>query len=116
MMRASWARLTRAGRGQERCFSALKASVKEKITPERTRLVELRKKHANTKVGDITVGSILGGMRGMTGLLFETSLLDAHEGIRFRGKTVHECRDLLPKFKRDTKQPLPESMLWLLLS
>ena len=38
-----------------------------------------------------------GGMRGMKGLVTETSVLDADEGIRFRGYTIPECQELLPK-------------------
>ena len=38
-----------------------------------------------------------GGMRGMKGLVTETSVLDADEGIRFRGYTIPECQELLPR-------------------
>ena len=38
-----------------------------------------------------------GGMRGMKGLVTETSVLDPEEGIRFRGYTIPECQELLPK-------------------
>ena len=31
-------------------------------------------------------------------MLWETSLLDAAEGIRFRGYTIPECQELLPTF------------------
>ena len=47
-------------------------------------------------------------------------MLDAEEGIRFRGYTIAECRRLLPKAKRkDGKgdgEILPEGMFWLLLT
>ena len=33
----------------------------------------------------------------MKGLVTETSVLDADEGIRFRGYTIPECQELLPK-------------------
>ena len=38
-----------------------------------------------------------GGMRSMKGLVTETRVLDADEGIRFRGYTIPECQELLPK-------------------
>ena len=57
----------------------------------------------------------LGGMRGITGLLWETSLLDADEGIRFRGYTIPELQEKLPRAKANG-QPLPEGLLWLLLT
>ncbi len=37
----------------------------------------------------------------------EGSVLDSEEGIRFRGKTIPECQELLPKAPGG-KEPLPE--------
>ena len=53
-------------------------------------------------------------MRGITGLVTETSLLDAQEGIRFRGYTIPELREKLPKANGGT-EPLPEGLFHLLL-
>lgn len=36
-------------------------------------------------------------MRGIKGLVTETSHLDANEGIEFRGYTIPQCQQLLPK-------------------
>jgi len=52
-------------------------------------------------------------MRGIKGLVTETSVLDADEGIRFRGYTIPECQKLLPKGPGG-KEPLPEGLFWLL--
>lgn len=38
-----------------------------------------------------------GGMRGIRGLVTETSVLDPEEGIRFRGYSIPECQKLLPR-------------------
>lgn len=54
-------------------------------------------------------------MRGVKALVTETSLLDAEEGIRFRGYTIPECEEKLPR-AADGSAPLPEGMLWLLLT
>ncbi len=35
-----------------------------------------------------------GGMRGIKGLVTETSLLDPEEGIRFRGYSIPECQEV----------------------
>ena len=43
------------------------------------------------------------------------SLLFAEEGIRFRGKTIPECQELLPKAPGGS-EPLPEGLFWLLLT
>lgn len=57
----------------------------------------------------------IGGMRGIPGMLWETSLLDAEEGIRFRGYSIPELQAKLPAAKPGG-QPLPEGLLWLLLT
>merc|ERR1719325_80091 len=54
-------------------------------------------------------------MRGMKGLVTETSVLDADEGIRFRGYTIPECQELLPKAPGG-QEPLPEGLFWLLVT
>ena len=54
-----------------------------------------------------------GGMRGMKGLVTETSVLDPDEGIRFRGYSIPECQKLLPAGEGGA-EPLPEGLFWLL--
>lgn len=54
-------------------------------------------------------------MRGIKGLVCETSVLDADEGIRFRGYSIPECQKLLPKAPGGT-EPLPEGIFWLLIT
>lgn len=56
-----------------------------------------------------------GGMRGIKGLVCETSVLDPEEGIRFRGYSIPECQKLLPKAKGG-QEPLPEGLFWLLIT
>jgi citrate synthase len=47
--------------------------------------------------------------------VWEGSVLDSEEGIRFRGKTIPECQELLPKAPGG-EEPLPEGLFWLLLT
>jgi citrate synthase len=54
-------------------------------------------------------------MRGLPALIWDGSVLDAEEGIRFRGKTIPECQALLPKAPGGN-EPLPEGLFWLLLT
>lgn len=56
-----------------------------------------------------------GGMRGIKGLVWETSVLDPDEGIRFRGMSIPECQQALPKAKGGA-EPLPEGLFWLLVT
>merc|ERR1739848_310625 len=74
-----------------------------------------RKQHGNTKVGEITIDMMYGGMRSMKGLVTETSVLNPEEGIRFRGYTIPECQELLPKAPGG-EEPLPEGLFWLLVT
>lgn len=74
-----------------------------------------KKEHANTKLGEITVGSVAGGMRGMMGLLYETSKLHPIQGINYREKDLYEIRNQAPRAPNGS-EPLPEGVLWLLLT
>ncbi|HZG23872.1 MAG TPA: citrate (Si)-synthase, eukaryotic, partial [Chitinophagaceae bacterium] len=72
------------------------------------------KEHGGDKIGEVTLSQVYQGMRGITGLVTETSLLDAHEGIRFRNYTIPELQDKLPKTKGGS-EPLPEGLFYLML-
>merc|ERR1712232_623466 len=78
--------------------------------------IKLRKEEANKSLGDTTVGMCMGGMRGIKCMVSETSLLDPMEGIRYRGRTLQECNELLPKAGPGSKVGLPEAAFWLLLT
>ncbi|GER45173.1 citrate synthase [Striga asiatica] len=93
----------------------LHSQLKELIPEQQERLKKLKSEHGKVQLGNITLDMVLGGMRGMTGLLWETSLLDPEEGIRFRGLSIPECQKLLPAAKPGG-EPLPEGLLWLLLT
>merc|ERR1712038_40098 len=95
--------------------SDLKSVLTEKIPVVQEEVKAFRKAHGDKKVGEITVDMMYGGMRGMKGLVTETSVLDADEGIRFRGYTIPECQELLPKAPGGS-EPLPEGLFWLLLT
>jgi len=87
-------------------------SLAEQKTPQ---FVKLRKDHADVSIGDTTIGMCIGGARGVKCLLSETSLLDPMEGIRYRGRTLEECNEQLPKAPGG-KVGLPEASFWLLLT
>jgi len=93
----------------------LKAVFAEKYPLHAEEVKAFRRSHGDKKVGEITVDMMYGGMRGMKGLVTETSVLDPEEGIRFRGYTIPECQELLPKAPGG-EEPLPEGLFWLLLT
>jgi citrate synthase len=72
------------------------------------------KEHGNKVVGEVTLAQIYQGMRGILGLITETSLLDAQDGIRFRGYSIPELIEKLPKAEGGS-QPLPEGLFHLML-
>lgn len=77
-------------------------------------LKALRKEKGDVKVGEVNLKQVLTGMRGVKSMVWETSQLDPIEGIRFRGYSIPQLRELLPSVKGD-KQPLPEGLFWLML-
>ena len=90
-------------------------STLESVIPEKRELLKQVKGHADKKIGDVTVGQVIGGMRTLKSMVWEGSVLDADEGIRFHGKTIADCQKELPKGTSGTEM-LPESMFWLLLT
>src|ERR1700704_6162100 len=74
----------------------------------------LLKEHGDKKIGEVTLAQVYQGMRGITGLVTETSLLDAQEGIRFRGYSIPELSEKLPRVEGGG-EPLPEGLFYLML-
>ena len=71
------------------------------------------KEYDSTIIDQVTIGQVFGGMRDIKSMLWETSLLDAQEGIRFRGFTIPELQVTLPS---RGGEPLPEGLFWLMLT
>jgi citrate synthase len=95
-------------------MEAIKEKFKLKSDQVNAETRDILKDHGNKKIGEVTLAQIYQGMRGMTGLVTETSLLDANEGIRFRGFSIPELQEKLPKAK-DGSEPLPEGLFYLML-
>lgn len=85
----------------------------EKKTPQFTKL---KKEMGNMSIGDTTVDMAIGGARGVKMLVSETSLLDPMDGITYRGRTLQECNQQLPKANPNSDVGLPEAAFWLLLT
>jgi len=92
----------------------LKKKFEAKIDPIRDRVKTLIKEHGNHVISEVTIKQALGGIRGVKCLVCDTSNLDPMEGIRFRGYTIPELCEKLPKAPGG-KQPLPEGLFYLLL-
>ena len=92
----------------------VKERFKTKSDASNLEIKELLKANGNKTVGEVTLSQVYQGMRGITGLVTETSLLDAQEGIRFRGYSIPELQAKLPKAPGGG-EPLPEGLFYLML-
>jgi citrate synthase len=92
----------------------IKERFKEVAAAAGAEIKDLLKEHGSKVIGEVTLSQVYQGMRGITGLVTETSLLDAQEGIRFRGYTIPELQEKLPKAPGGG-EPLPEGLFYLML-
>jgi len=92
----------------------LKQLFKSKADGLAAEIRDILKVHGNRKVGEVTLAQLYQGMRGITGIVSETSLLDSNDGIKFRGFSIPELQEHLPRAK-DGKEPLPEGLFYLML-
>ena len=95
-------------------MDSIKHKFEEKALPKAAEIKAMARDNANLKLGEYTVGHVYSGMKGIISLATETSLLDAETGIKFRGYTIPELRQLLPKVPGGT-EPLPEGLFYLML-
>ncbi len=92
----------------------LKKRFGEKSAEVRSKLRSLLKEKGSVVMDQVTLTQIVGGMRGVKSMLWETSNLHAIEGIKFRGYSIPQLREKLPRLN-DSHEPLPEGLFWLML-
>ncbi len=93
----------------------LKEKLYEKIESWRPRIHDLVKKHGDVVVDQVKVSQVIGGMRGIKSLITDISYLDPMEGIRYRGYTLPEVFEKLPKAST-AEMPYVEGLYYLLLT
>ncbi len=96
-------------------MASLKEKLASKIGPMREKVGSIVKGQSDFKISDVTVAQAYGGMRGVKCMVWETSALDPMEGIRFRGFTIPELQEKLPKAPGG-EEPIPEGIFYLLLT
>ncbi len=96
-------------------MSNLKDKLYEKIQAWRPRMEKLIKEYGDTVVDQVTISQVIGGMRGLKSLVTDISYLDPNEGIRYRGYTLPEVFEKLPKPKGGD-MPYVEGLFFLLLT
>ena len=96
-------------------MSTLKNKLYKKIQEHRPRTTKLLKEHGDKVIAEVTVGQVIGGMRGIKSLVTDISYLDPQEGIRYRGYTLPEVLEKLPK-PEGAEMPYVEGLYHLLLT
>ncbi len=94
---------------------SLKDTLLKKIEEQRPRTTRLLKEYADVKVGEVNIGQVIGGARAVRCLVTDTSYLDPNEGIRFRGKTIPETFEALPKYPGSNYASV-EAFWWFILT
>lgn len=83
-------------------------TLKEKLAAQIPKLREERtsilKAHGDKKISDVNVAQAFGGMRGVKGMICDTSVVEPDKGLVIRGRSI-----------LDLKDRLPEEIYWLLL-
>jgi citrate synthase len=85
-------------------MSLLRERLAAKIPVLRDEIRDLIKKHGDVQISEVTVSQAYGGMRGVKGMICDTSEVDPESGLIIRGRPIAELTDRLP-----------EEVFWLLL-
>lgn len=96
-------------------MSSLRETLRKKIEEHRPRTTRLVKEFGDVKVGEVTIAQAIGGARGVRCLVTDVSYLDPYEGIRFRGKTIPETFEALPKVP-GSDYPWVEAFFYFLMT
>ncbi|MEJ2595136.1 MAG: citrate (Si)-synthase [bacterium] len=96
-------------------MKGLKEKLYDKIEQHRPRIKRLIQEYGDTVVNEVSVQQILGGMRGIKSLITDISYLDPYEGIRYRGFTLPEVFEKLPK-PAGAEMPCVEGLFYLFLT
>ncbi len=87
----------------------------DRIATARQAKKKILEEYGDRRLSEVTVAQAYGGMRGVKCMVTETSAVDPYEGIRFRGYSIPELREKLPK-AAGGDEPLPEGVFYLLLT
>ena len=93
----------------------LKERLYEKIQAHRPRTTKILKEYGDVVIDQVRAQQVIGGMRGIKCLITDISYLDPMEGIRYRGYTLPEVFEKLPK-PEGREMPYVEGLYYLLLT
>jgi citrate synthase len=86
-------------------MSLLVEKLRKTVPAYRDAIKDFNKLHGEKEISKMTVGALMGGMRGVLGLLCDTSVVPPDKGLIIRGIPLAQLVD-----------KLPEECLWLLLT
>lgn len=92
----------------------LQEKLNGKIQQQRARIRNILTQYQDQKIGEVTVKNLFGGLRGNDLLVSDVSYVDPNDGLHFRGYTVNDILEKLPKAD-DSEMPLAGGMYYLLL-
>ena len=75
----------------------LQKVLSEKIVKWQNEIHSILKDAGGTKISDVSVSQVYGGMRGVKGLICETSAVSADEGLIIRGNKLLDITHILPE-------------------
>jgi citrate synthase len=96
-------------------MSSIKEKLHDKINAWRPRIQRLADEYGKVEIDRVTIGQVIGGMRGIKCLVTDISYLDPEEGIRYRGYTLPEIFKKMPRPK-GAEMPYVEGVMYLLLT
>ena len=75
----------------------LQKLLSEKISHWQDEIATLLKKNGESKISDVSINQAYGGMRGVKGLICETSTVSADKGLIIRGHPLLDITHILPE-------------------
>ena len=83
----------------------IKQELEQLIPQWRDEIGAINKEHGDQKISDVTIGQAYGGMRGVKGMVCDTSEVPPDKGLIIRGIPI-----------ANLTEKLPEEVFWLLLT
>jgi citrate synthase len=78
-------------------MATLQDLLAEKIPAQREEIRGVLKEYGSKKISDVTVQQAYGGMRGVKGMICDTSVVEPDKGLIIRGYPLLELKHLLPE-------------------
>ena len=78
-------------------MSTLQRMLEEKIPKYREEVGRVLKQHGDKTISEVTIKQAYGGMRGVKGMICDTSVVEPDKGLIVRGRPLLEVKHLWPE-------------------